>query len=207
MSDDIYDGKIYQINKNLNPTIIVYSLLAVILYKYNDWLFQLIKNKFNKFIPMTEEEKMIKDNIEEIKTLTIERNKYSIKDDFAKYMKIERKIVKLNDINKKIEGKNNGINREQLIKNMIQKILVNLPMSIFLYLSYDSIIFCMPKYEFPIFYRILAFPNIFYSSNYYSNDVFPVSLFTFVLISFLSIGYLLDYFKATSKIISHKKGE
>lgn len=139
---------------------------------------------------------MLKENDAEIRKLTSERNKYSIKDDFAQHMKIERKIVKLEHEKKKILEKVN--NNSSIMENICLLIARASLISYLTYHSFSSVIFTVPKYDFPLFYRILAFPNVFFSNSIYKEDVTPISTIVFATITILSLEYLVNGLKSRS---------
>lgn len=156
---------------------------------------------------MTKDAILLKENNEEIKKLMSERNKYMIKDDFSQYMKLERKILKLESQKKELLEKMNGGGNGNIVINICLLIIRTSLISYLTYYSFSSTIFTVPKYDFPIFYRTLAFPNVFYLTSNYREDVTPISTFVFATVTILSLEYLFSSLKSRSycKVTSDKK--
>uniref|UniRef100_A0A0K0E3N3 Guided entry of tail-anchored proteins factor 1 n=1 Tax=Strongyloides stercoralis TaxID=6248 RepID=A0A0K0E3N3_STRER len=117
-SDELYTDNVFQINQKLSNFSLLSSFLVIIIIRYWSFILTFLKNKLSIFIPMSKEEVLLKENNEEVQSLISERNKLLIKDDFSQYMKIERKIVKLELKKKEILEKMNGISNNSYVVNI-----------------------------------------------------------------------------------------
>uniref|UniRef100_A0AC35TNM8 Guided entry of tail-anchored proteins factor 1 n=1 Tax=Rhabditophanes sp. KR3021 TaxID=114890 RepID=A0AC35TNM8_9BILA len=205
---NLYSDPVYSLNSGLKLSEVFFSLLAVFFLEYGSTIVDAINSFYNENVMLSEEKLEIIKLKDDIRELSDERSKYNVKDDFAAYFKLDRKINTKQDAINKMED---ALDQTKSFKKVFAMKLLGyfirlVAFSFFSYMCSNATIFTVPKTDFPFISRILSSPNVFYDSSIYSENVAPVSILFLVTILFTSFDRIITFING-KKLLSRKKME